>query len=67
MATILLVFQQVHEGAKLYDAQLIGKQDPYVILRFKGGPVALREPEFHRTRTHDDGDKEPKWDESFVL
>ena len=56
----------VHEASKLYDAQLIGKQDPYVVTKYTGG-LALGEQVERRTKVHEDGDKYPRWEETFVL
>jgi len=54
----------VHEARNLYDVQLIGKQDPYVVMDMVGC-IAKGDTVHRKTRTHDDGDRNPKWEETF--
>lgn len=48
-------------GRKLADTDLIGKQDPYVIMTLDGEVRSFR----RQTKVDDDGGTEPVWDESF--
>lgn len=54
----------VHKVQKLYDVQLVGKQDPYavVIVQKKG-----KKAEKKKTRVARDGHKNPVWDQTFTL
>jgi Ca2+-dependent lipid-binding protein len=68
-ASILYIAPMVitlNEAKGIQDVQLIGKQDPYCIMDMVGciapGSVAQR-----KSRTHDDGDKTPKWNEQFYF
>ncbi|ETW02441.1 hypothetical protein H310_05954 [Aphanomyces invadans] len=50
---------RVKAATNLRDVQFIGKQDPFCEVRLSG--------RVFRTRTHDNGGKNPRWDDSFVF
>ncbi|RHY07429.1 hypothetical protein DYB25_000419 [Aphanomyces astaci] len=50
---------RVKAGKDLHDTQLIGKQDPFC-------KVTIGDKTF-QTRVHDNGGRNPKWDEAFVF
>jgi len=54
----------IHEAANIQDVQIIGKQDPYCLLEMQGC-IAPGSDGNRRTRTHNDGDRAPKWNEKF--
>jgi hypothetical protein len=49
----------VHRGEELRDVQLIGKQDPYCELTIGS--------EKFKTKVHDDGGKNPVWNQAFLF
>ena len=52
---------RVERGRKLADTDLIGKQDPYVIMTLDGEVRSFR----RQTKVDTDGGTEPVWDETF--
>lgn len=51
----------VEKARKLADTDLIGKQDPYVVLTLDGEVRSFR----RQTAVHEDGGTNPQWDEHF--
>jgi len=47
----------VHNGVGLRDVQTLGKQDPFLQLSFDGDKISGKE--------HDNGGKNPRWDQTF--
>ncbi|KAF0706213.1 hypothetical protein As57867_006770, partial [Aphanomyces stellatus] len=50
---------RVKAGKDLYDVEMFGKQDPFC-------KVTIGDKTF-QTRVHQDGGRNPKWDEAFVF
>lgn len=54
----------LYEAKELTDVQWVGKQDPYTIVEFVGC-VVKGDSGVRKTKVHDDGDRNPKWNQSF--
>jgi len=55
-----LLTVKVHKGQKLPNLDIVGKQDPYVILKTAGS-----KPE--KTKVHKKGGCEPEWQQTFIF
>jgi len=55
-----LLTVKVIRGQKLPNMDVVGKQDPYVILKTAGSKA-------ERTKTHKNGGTEPEWNQTFVF
>jgi hypothetical protein len=49
----------VNQANELRDMQSIGKQDPYALLKVGG--------ESFKTKTHEDGGRNPKWEQAYLF